>query len=432
MVKRVSIDDVVRQPGQGLYTRSNAESQSEQASHRESQTRGLGEESQDEVQAGAPAETEEIPEDRLSRRERRLLRMQEEDERLAAENVAQQRGVAAAPATPSRAPAPRAVARPTESTEPQSEAQPSPSGRLPRGPALGPRGQAIFERLFGSARTHRPESRRTEAPVLVVASGKGGTGKSFLSTSLSVVLHQQGHKVTLVDGDFGLACDHLLLGVRPKLHMRHLLTGDAALDEVLATSPAGPELLPGAAGVRQMAALPEHEMERFGDVLGQLAAARDLVLFDAGAGLTPQNCAFLCAADHVVLVTQPEIAALTDAYALVKTMAQVRNAPQVSIVVNRTTEPGQGQATYERLQSVASKHAGLSLGFLGSIGDDPLVTQRRLGQLPLVSTDPDGKTAQSIRAIAAKLEERVGPFEVRERASGESFARRLSDHRRLL
>lgn len=298
---------------------------------------------------------------------------------------------------------------------------------------LGPRGHALFERLFGQMRspTSAPTVRR-EAPIVAIASGKGGTGKSFLSTSLAVVLHRMGYRTSLVDCDFGLACDHLLLGVKPGAHLQHVLQRRIRVGEIRTTTPHGPTLVPGVTGVRQMAQLSEHEMRAFGEALGEVAAADDVVLLDTGAGLTPQTILTLCAADHVVLVTQPEIAALTDAYAVVKTLAQVLGRPSVSLVVNRVYEPGHGEATYEKLQEVAGQHTGVDLQFLGAIDDDPLVTQRRLGQAPLVVSEPDGPTARAVREVAWNLIRVAGPFEPRERGAGDSVAERLAAHQRIV
>src|SRR5690606_4018118 len=97
--------------------------------------------------------------------------------------------------------------------------------------ALGPRGRGLFGRLFDGFRG-QPAARR-EAVSIAIASGKGGTGKSFLATSLAVLLHRAGRRTTLVDCDFGLACDHLLLGVKPTVTLQQLLGGQATLDQVL-------------------------------------------------------------------------------------------------------------------------------------------------------------------------------------------------------
>lgn len=65
------------------------------------------------------------------------------------------------------------------------------------------------------------------------------------------------------------------------------------------------------------------------------------------------------AAQHVVVVTNPEIAALTDAYALIKCVARQPARPRVHLAVNRVVQPGLGQATFERLAEVSRRFAGV-------------------------------------------------------------------------
>ncbi len=334
--------------------------------------------------------------------------------------------------------APRERRRTTRTTAPQRRD----AAQGNRAPALGGKGQSLLGRLFGSLRSvagaDADSGRRRaggaatrEAPVIAIASGKGGTGKSFLSTSLAIAFHRMGHRTTLVDCDFGLACDHLLLGVKPTRHLRHLVTGDAGIEEVRVPTPHGPNLIPGVTGVRQMAQLADHEVDAVGRAISRTAEDQDVVLLDSGAGITPQACAFLCAADHVVLVTNPEIAALTDAYAMVKTLRQLGARSSISVVVNRVLEAGHGESTYQKLDEVAGRHAGTTLHFLGSIADDPAVTQRRLDQVPLIASEPDRETSRALRAIARRLGSLVAPLEPRHRDANEGFADRLAAHARI-
>ncbi|ASJ16412.1 ATP-binding protein [Thermococcus chitonophagus] len=52
--------------------------------------------------------------------------------------------------------------------------------------------------------------------VIPVVSGKGGVGKSLVSTVLALSLAEAGNKVGLLDLDFHGASDHLILGFEPK------------------------------------------------------------------------------------------------------------------------------------------------------------------------------------------------------------------------
>lgn len=296
---------------------------------------------------------------------------------------------------------------------------------------LGPLG--IFDRLFGAAkRDTTADHQHVEALTVAVAGGKGGTGKSFFATNLAVLLHQRGHSVTLVDCDFGLACDHLLLGVSPKMTLQHLVMGRARIRDIRVPTPAGPFLVPGASGVRTMTDLSDHELLALGNGLGELAGMKGIIILDVGAGITPQNVLTMLCADHTVLVTEAEIAALTGAYAVVKEVGKLRADVDFSVVVNRVVKAGQGAKTYDKLAEVADRYTGINLGYLGEIQLDPTVTQRRLGQLPLAVSDPEGTTIEAVRRIVSQLERTVGSFEPVRVDSECTLEKRFGRHRVFL
>ena len=267
---------------------------------------------------------------------------------------------------------------------------------------------------------------------LVAVCGKGGTGKSFVSTSLAVLLHRAGRRTTLVDCDFGLAADHLLLGVKPVNTLQQLLTGKAPLKDVLIETPCGPRLLPGASGVRKLAAMSDRDMLHFARELGAVAADNDVVLMDVGAGISPSVLLTMLAADMIVLVTQPEIAALVDAYAVVKCVAQLRADARFCVLVNRVQTPGRGEQAFKKLTEVSRQHVGISLQYLGEVLDDPRVGQHRLGQLPLVVTEPDAPTSSAMRAIAVRLEQIAGPLQRRSVEGEAGIEARFRRHRLFL
>ena len=304
------------------------------------------------------------------------------------------------------------------------------NGQEQRG--LGPRGRGIFDRLFGSRRASPAPASHQEACTVAIASGKGGTGKSFLATSLAVVAHGLGHRVTLVDCDFGLGSDHLLLGVKPERTLQQVLAGTATIEDVCLTTPAGPSLVPCGSGVRQMADLNDRELQVLAGEFGRLARRQDLLILDVGAGIGPQAVLTMLCADHVILVTQPEIAALTDAYAVIKALYKLDPQRPFSVVVNRVLSAGDGERAFSKLAEVAVRHAGARPEFLGEVLEDPLVSQRRLGQQPLVVTHPDGATALSVRAIAARLAEIAGPLMPRMVAAETGLEERFKQHRLFL
>lgn len=246
--------------------------------------------------------------------------------------------------------------------------------------------------------------------MVAFASGKGGTGKSFLTTNVAVALHRVGRRVAVVDCDFGLANAHLLFGVNPKYSMQHLLDGAVPVREVLAATPFGPGLVAGGSGVASLTELDAPQMLVLARALHWLGACHDVVLLDCAAGLAPPAMITVLAAEHVVIVTNPEIAALTDAYALIKCLARQPSRPIVHLVVNRVQQPGLGRTTYERLAEVSRRFAGCEIHYLGEVPEDPSVTQRRLGQPPLLLSMPECTTSMAVLSVLQVLERQMRVF----------------------
>ena len=246
-----------------------------------------------------------------------------------------------------------------------------------------------------------------EAVVVAFASGKGGTGKSFLSTNIALALHAAGRRVAVVDCDFGLANSHLLFGINPRFSMQHLLEGRVPVQQVLAPTPYGPNLLAGGSGIASLAELDARHMQALARSLHWVAACHDVVVIDCAAGLAPQSLITVLAAQYVVVTTNPEIAALTDAYALIKCIARQARHPRVLLAVNRVAQPGLGLATFERLAEVARRFAGCEIHYLGEVPEDPAVTHRRLGQPPLLRSLPECATTKAVLTLSRALEAQI-------------------------
>lgn len=266
-------------------------------------------------------------------------------------------------------------------------------------------GRGFFRRWLRFGADDEPRHR--EAVVVAFASGKGGTGKSFLTTNVAIGLHERGLRVAVVDCDFGLANAHLLFGVNPAWSMQHLLEGRKSVQEVLAPTPFGPTLIAGGSGISSLAELGARHMQMLARALGWVAERHDVVLIDCAAGLAPQSMITVLAAQHVVMVTNPEIAALTDAYAVIKCLARQVERPNVLLAVNRVANLALGRATFDRLSEVSRRFAGVPIHYLGAVPEDAAVSHRRLGQAPLLLDLPECDTTKAILGMLTSLEGQV-------------------------
>ncbi|MFK7739993.1 MAG: P-loop NTPase [Planctomycetota bacterium] len=280
------------------------------------------------------------------------------------------------------------------------------------------RKNGLLHRLLSRSGYLPSEPRRREAAVVAFASGKGGTGKSFLTTNLAIALHQRGRRVVVVDCDFGLANSHLLFGANPPFSMQHLLNGQRTVREVLIETSFGPSLIAGGSGVVSMAELGSRHMQMLARSLGHLAQSFDVVLLDCAAGMAPQSMITVLGAKRVVMVTNPEIAALTDAYAVIKCLARQVERPPVDLLVNRATSPELASATFDRLFEVSRRFAHQPIHYLGAVPEDPSVSLRRLGKPPMLVGDPECETTMALQILADRLDERVAPANEGERQRG--------------
>ena len=69
--------------------------------------------------------------------------------------------------------------------------------------------------------------------MLAVTSGKGGVGKTNVAVNLAVALARLGHRVGVLDADFGLGNVDVLLGLAPERHIGHVLAGEKTLHDIV-------------------------------------------------------------------------------------------------------------------------------------------------------------------------------------------------------
>lgn len=67
------------------------------------------------------------------------------------------------------------------------------------------------------------------ASVIAITSGKGGVGKTNVTTNLGLALVERQCRVCVFDADTGLANINIQLGIAPQYTLEHVLSGEKAL-----------------------------------------------------------------------------------------------------------------------------------------------------------------------------------------------------------
>ncbi len=250
---------------------------------------------------------------------------------------------------------------------------------------------------------------RPHVRTVVVASGKGGVGKSNLAANLAVALGERGARVLLVDADFSQANLDLLLGVHPRFDVQHLLAGEKAPEDIVVAGPRNVRLVPAASGVPDLAELDDVRREIVLRALSQLEAGSDLVLIDTASGVGRSVTELCLAADDVVVVTTPEMPAYSDAYGLIKLLQQRGITRPPHLLVNMAGSAEEAEETAHRIRLVARRFLRLDVDSWGQVPFDPSVARAVRRQEPVVSAFPQSPASLAYRALAASLWSPVEP-----------------------
>ncbi len=239
--------------------------------------------------------------------------------------------------------------------------------------------------------------------VLAVTSGKGGVGKTNFSVNLAISLIQLGHEVVLLDADLGLANVDVLLGTNPSYHLGHVARGEKRLQDIIYRGPAGLKLIAGGSGMTELLDLTETDLTRFVRGLAELENHGKFIILDTGAGLSRQVTSFVLAADEIIIVTNSEPTAMTDAYASIKVITRHRPLASIKIVMNQVENSQDAELSTNRLATAALKFLGVQVESLGYIPADPSVSRSVKKQQPFVLAFPTSRAAQAVKGLARSL-----------------------------
>jgi flagellar biosynthesis protein FlhG len=154
--------------------------------------------------------------------------------------------------------------------------------------------------------------------IWAIGGGKGGTGKSFLISSIGNCLARQGKRVVLIDADFGGANLHTFLGVaRPDHSLTDFFERQVPLaDLVVDSGITNMGLLIGAIHSLASDSMKYTQKLKLFRHIGGLDA--DYVLLDLGAGATLNTLDTFLLADKKIIVILPEITAIENSYYFLK------------------------------------------------------------------------------------------------------------------
>lgn len=254
--------------------------------------------------------------------------------------------------------------------------------------------------------SRREPAARSHGASICIASGKGGTGKSVVTASLAATCARLGPTL-IVDADMGVGNAHILQDVAPERSFVDLVEGRVGVRDLRVQCAPNLDLLSAGSGVSRMASLSNWEMHLVAGGIDEIEREYEHVLVDSAAGISHQTIALAGACDLVLLVTTPDVTALTDAYAFLKVLLARHADAHVAFVVNRTTSPAEAGAVAERFVAVARKFLGREPHCVGALPDDRAVVRCVNARAPVVVREPESPFARAFVSVGARVLEEL-------------------------
>jgi flagellar biosynthesis protein FlhG len=294
----------------------------------------------------------------------------------------------------------------------------------------------------------------TKRVIWAVGGGKGGIGKTLLTSNMAVYLSWLNKKVVVIDMDLGGANLHTSLGVdAPVKTLSDLLLGrvDDIHDLVQSTSMRNLFLISGAQDPVGIANMRHMQKTRLIRKFREINA--DFILLDLGAGTATNTLDFFLLADHKIVVVTPEPTSIENAYRFIKSafyrmlractpspyvrqlieqamdmknsrgirtpkdlLAEVRRLSpsegqeleakmeqfKISLIVNQVRVKSESEIG-KSIQMVCERYFGMKVEYLGYLPYDNAVWQSIRRRIPFLIDAPNSTAVTHLESILRNL-----------------------------
>jgi len=231
------------------------------------------------------------------------------------------------------------------------------------------------------------------AKLITVTSGKGGVGKTTTAINLGAALNGFGKEVIILDANLTTPNVGLHLGAPiVPVSLNHVLLGKAKIGEAIYEHESGTKIVPGSLSVKELRRLNHGKLKEVGKKLRKMA---DFIIYDSAAGLGPEAIAAFDSADELIIVTNPEIPAVTDALKTSKVLEEMGKSVR-GVVVTRV----KGLKTEMPISNIRDM---LELPILAVIPEEKFMQTALVMKNALVHTHPRSKAARAYRRLAARI-----------------------------
>lgn len=229
--------------------------------------------------------------------------------------------------------------------------------------------------------------------IIVITSGKGGVGKTTTAINLGAAINAFGGDVVVIDANLSTPNVGIHLNSpEVPVNLNHVLSKKAEVFECVYEHESGMKIIPSSLSITELKKI---NCESIKNCKKDFKKVADYIIMDSSAGLGEEALSVIEMADEIIIVSNPEIPAITDALKTIK-MAQRMKKTITGVIMTRVRKND------TELQPDTVREM-LEIPILGMVPEDITVQEALSLKDAVVHTHPKSKSSRAYKEIAARI-----------------------------
>lgn len=231
------------------------------------------------------------------------------------------------------------------------------------------------------------------ARIIACAGGKGGVGKTTSVINLGAALTSFGKKVTIVDANLTTPNIGVYLGVPiVPVSLHDVLRGKKNISEAVYLHKSGTRVVPASIALSD---LKKVDVTKLPEAIRGLNGTSDFILVDVVAGLGKEALNTIKSANEILVITNPEMPAVTDALKTIK-LCEELNKPVIGVIVTKTNSKN-ADMNINDIETILEKP------IIGVVPEDRAIKFSQAQKDAVINSHPQAVSSIQYKRLAAKL-----------------------------
>jgi len=231
------------------------------------------------------------------------------------------------------------------------------------------------------------------AKIFVISSGKGGVGKTTTAINLGAAINKFGEDVVVVDANLTTPNVGLHFGAPiVPVTLNHVLRDEAEIHEAIYQHESGTKIIPSDLSIKELSII---RLDKIKNMINKLKNYSNYIVVDSPAGLGEDSLSVLDVADEIIIVTNPEVPAITDALKTIK-VAEEQGKRVKGVIINRVK-------MRDSEMTLANMRDMLETPVIALIPEDKNMQIALSRKDAIVHTHPRSKASEAYKEAAGRL-----------------------------